>query len=169
VRTARACLSVLVLASAAAGGGCAGYSLESLHRTDVRTVHVPIFASKEFRRELEFDLTKDLVKMIEDRTPYKVVHDRNRADTELRGEVLNVTTPVFSENLDTDSPQDVQVTIACWFEWKDLRTGKVLVHKGYVSAAATYAVAVGQTLDSATAEALRRLAEKIVEGMETDF
>jgi len=161
-------LSVFLLASAAAAGGC-GYSTESLHRTDVRTVCVPIFASKEFRREVEFDLTKAVVKMIEDRTPYKVVHDRNRADTELRGEIIHLVTPVFSENLQTRTPQDTQVILACWYEWKDLRTGKVLARKEYVSANASYAVAVGQNLDSATVETVRLLAQKIVEGMETDF
>ena len=161
-------LSVLVLALAAAAGGC-GYSSESLYRNDVRTVCVPIFASKEFRRELEFDLTKAVVKTIEDRTPYKVVHDRNRADTELRGEIIHLVTPVFSENLQTHSAQDTQVILACWYEWKDLRTGKVLARKEYVAADCSYAVAVGQDLDSATVEAVRRLAQKVVEGMETDF
>jgi len=167
VRTVRPALSVVVLASVAVCG--CGYSMQSLHRTDVRTVSVPIFASKEFRRELEFDLSRALVKMIEDRTPYKVVHDPGRADTELRGEILDLSSPVISENVNTDSPQDIQVTIACWFEWKDLRSGKVLARQEYVGASATYAVAVGQTLDSATTEATRRLAERIVERMETDF
>jgi hypothetical protein len=168
VRTPRTAFLGVVLASVALAGGC-GYSTKSLYRTDVRTVAVPIFASKEFRRELEFGLSKALVKMIEDRTPYKVVHDPGRADTELRGEVLELSSPVISENVDTDSPQDIQVTLSCWFEWKDLRSGKVLVRREYVGASATYAVAVGQTLDSATTEATRRLAERIVEYMETDF
>jgi len=167
VRTWRAAWLV-ILAAGGVAGGC-GYSSQSLHRTDVRTIAVPIFASKEFRREVEFEVSKALVKMIEDRTPYQVVHSPERADTELRGEILELTSPVLSENVDTDSPQDVQVTISCWFEWKDLRTGKVLVRREYVGASATYAVAVGQTLDSATTEAARRLAERIVEYMESDF
>jgi len=158
----------VALAAAVAAAGC-GYTMRPLHRTDVRTVAVAIFASKEFRRELEFDLSRELVKTIEMRTPYKIVHDPKRADTELRGEILLLDAPVFSENLDTDSPQDVQVTVICWFEWKDLRTGEVLARRDEITGSGTYAVAIGETLDSATHEAIRRLAEHIVEAMETDW
>ena len=158
----------VALAAGLVAAGC-GYTMRPLHRADVRTVAVAVFASKEFRRELEFDLSRELVKTIEMRTPYKVVHDPKRADTELRGEILILNAPVFSENLDTDSPQDVQVTVTCWFEWKDLRTGEVLTRRDEISGSGTYAVAIGETLDSATHEAIRRLAEHIVEAMETDW
>ena len=160
-------LAVLAL-SAVLVAGC-GYSMESLHRTDVRTVAVPIFASKEFRRELEFELSKELVKMIEQRTPYKVVQDRTRADTELRGEIIDLRSPVLAEDVRSDSPIDIEVTVSCWFEWKDLRTGEMLAQRSTLQATASYAVAIGETLDSATTEALRRLAERIVEAMEKDW
>jgi len=167
VNTLRA-LAMVLVAAATLVAGC-GYSAAPLHRGDVRTVAVPIFASKEFRRELEFDLTRELVKTIELRTPYKVVHDRKRADTELRGEIVRLSAPILTEDTDTDRPQDVQVTITCWFEWKDLRTGEILKRLDRLSGSATYAGAVGETQDSATAEATRRLAERIVEAMEKDW
>lgn len=162
----RVSLALVLAAVAVAATGCAGYSMQPLHRTDVRTVYVPVFASKEFRRELEFDLTRDLVKTIETRTPYKVVGDPKRADTELRGEVLRMDAPVISENKFTDTPQDVSVSVSCWFEWKDLRTGQILTKHNYLTGTGTYAPAIGETHDSATAEAIRRLAERIVEKME---
>jgi len=148
--------------------GC-GYSMRPLHRTDVRTVAVSIFASKEFRRELEFELTRQLVKFIELRTPYKVVHDPSRADTQLRGEIVNLNAPTIVEDPDTDVPLDIEVTLTCWFEWKDLRTGEILARRDHISGSATYATAVGETLDSATVEASSRLAERIVEAMETEW
>ena len=160
--------AVLTLAAALLAGGC-GYSTKPLHRTDVRTVAVSIFASKEFRRELEFELTRQLVKMIELRTPYKVVHDPERADTQLRGEVLDLRAPVLTEDPDTDRPQNIEVTLSCWFEWKDLRTGQVLKRRDRISGSATYAEAVNETQDSATFEAAKRLAERIVEAMERDW
>ena len=151
-----------------AAAGC-GYSTKSLHRTDVQTVIVPIFSSKSFRRNLEFDLTREVVKTLETRTPYKVVSDRARADTELRGEILYLRTPVLAEDVDTDAPINVQVTLSCWFEWKDLRTGEMLARREPLTATASYAVAFGESRDSATAEATRRLAERIVEAMEEDW
>ncbi len=155
--------------AAAALAGCAGYSTDSLYRQDVRTVCVPIFASQEFRRNIEFDLSNELVRTIELRTPYKVVHDRARADTEIRGEVLNLDEQVFVEDLDTDQPVEAQVVLHAWFEWKDLRTGEVLVRRADMAAMGTFATAVGETLDSARGEATRRLAERIVEAMERDW
>jgi hypothetical protein len=148
--------------------GC-GYTMRPLHRTDVRTVAAPIFASKEFRRELEFDLSRELVKFIELRTPYKVVHDAKRADTEIRGEIMHLSAPVLSEDTDTDRPQDIQVTVTCWFEWKDLRTGEILAKRSSISGSGTWAPAIGESQDSATNEAMRRLAERIVEAMESDW
>ncbi len=164
----RTALLALTLVLAAAAAGC-GYSMKPLHRTDVKTVAVSIFASKEFRRELEFELTRQVVKFIELRTPYKVVHDPKRADTELRGEVLNLYAPVLTENVDTDVPSDIQVSLSCWFEWKDLRTGEVLKRADRITGSATYARAVNETLDSATFEASSRLAERIVEAMEKEW
>jgi hypothetical protein len=155
-------------AAAAAALGCAGcgYSAEPLHRTDVRSVAVSIFASKEFRRELEFGLAQELVKKIETRTPYKVIHDPKRADTELRGEVLLLSAPVLTETVHTDSPIEIEVTVVCWFEWKDLRTGEVLARQDGLSASGIYGVALGETEFSATSDALNRLAERIIEAME---
>ena len=161
-----AILGPLVLVAACAG---CGYSTAPLHPENVKTVMVPIFASKEFRRELEFDLTRDVVQTIEARTPYKVVHDRGRADTELRGEVVELRAPVISEDIDTDRPVDVEVVLVCWFEWRDLRSGEVLARRERLSASGAYAPAVGEGLDSATREASQRLAERIVEAMEKDW
>ncbi|MDK1030988.1 MAG: LPS assembly lipoprotein LptE [Planctomycetia bacterium] len=145
--------------------GCRGYTMESLHRGDVKTVAVTVFHSREFRRQLEFILSEELVKAIELKTPYKIEHDRSRADTEIRGEVLDFEAPILSEDVDTDSPQEISVSLTVLFEWKDLRSGKVLASER-VSDTGTYAVAVGQTLDSATTQAVRRVARKIVEAME---
>jgi hypothetical protein len=155
-------------AALAATAGC-GYTTRSLYPEGVRTVMVPTFASREFRREIEFEVSREVVKLIEMRTPYKVVHSGGRADSELRGEILDLEAPVLTENLDTDQPQDVQVSIACWIEWKDLRSGEILVPRRRLVASGTYAPAIGETFDSARLEAARRLAERIVEAMESDW
>jgi hypothetical protein len=161
----------LVVAAAAAlfVAGCQGYSMQPLHRTDVKTVSVQIFGSKEFRRELEFDLTGKLARLIEQRTPYKIVHDPKRADTELRGEITVLQAPVMSENTSTNLPQDITITVTCWFEWKDLRTGEVLTRREKISGSSSYAPAIGQNLNSGTNDAMIRLAEHIVEAMESDW
>ena len=154
-----------VILAALATAGC-GYSTEPLHRTDVRTVAVNIFANKDFRREIEFDLARALTKTIETRTPYKVIHDPKRADTEIRGEILAFHAPVLTENVRTDSPMEVEVAIMAWFEWKDLRTGEILARAEEVNGSGAYAVAIGETQSSATSDAIQELARHIVEFME---
>jgi len=155
----------VALLAALAAAGC-GYSTEPLHRTDVRTVAVNIFGNKDFRREMEFDLAQKLTKTIEDRTRYKVVHDPKRADTEIRGEIIAFQAPVLTENVQTDSPMEIDVTIMAWFEWKDLRTGEILARRDEVSGSGQYAPAIGETQSSATSDAISRLARRIVEYME---
>src|SRR4051812_2118332 len=67
------------------GSSSSGYEWRSLYREDVRTVAVPIFANKTFRRGVEFQLTQAIVVQLEAKSPYKVVA-RERADTVLEGE-----------------------------------------------------------------------------------
>ena len=151
------CWIALVALSALTAAGC-GYTMEPLHRTDVHSVAVSIFSSKEFRRNLEFNLSERVVKNIELHTPYKVIHDPKRADTELRGEIILL-----------DRPQDIEVTVTCWFEWKDLRTGAILARRERISASASYAPAISENQESATNLAMERLAVKIVEAMEKEW
>ena len=65
--------------------GCAGYQMgnRSLYRTDLRTVHVPMFQSDSLRPDLGEWLTEAVIKEIELRTPYKVSQQsfgRQRSD-----------------------------------------------------------------------------------------
>ncbi len=131
-------VAVAAVAAALMVGGC-GYSMQPLHRTNVKTVSLSIFGSKEFRRGLEFDLTGKLARLIDTQTPYKIVHDPKRADTELRGEITLLDAPVLTENTATNTPQDIMVTVTCWFEWKDLRTGEILARREKISGSSSYA------------------------------
>ena len=55
-------------------GGCAGYQIGnySLYPDHIRTVHVPVFESVSFRRNLGERLTEAVCKEIDRITPYKV-------------------------------------------------------------------------------------------------
>jgi len=167
VTNARGWIALVALAALTAAG--CGYTMEPLHRTDVHSVAVSIFSSKEFRRNLEFNLSERVVKNIELHTPYKVIHDPKRADTELRGEIILLSAPVLTESLQHDRPQDIEVTVTCWFEWKDLRTGAILARRERLAASASYAPALSENQESATNLAMERLAVKIVEAMEKEW
>src|SRR5262249_42619491 len=68
-----------------------GYTSHPPYDLSIATVRVPIFKNLSFRRGLEFDLTRAVVREIESKTPYKVVSGDCPADTELSGTIINLT------------------------------------------------------------------------------
>src|ERR1700735_4624022 len=111
---------VAILAPAAILSSCGYTSSRSQYNQSIRTVAVPIFTNKTFRREWEFRLTEAIDKNIESRTPYKVV-DRKDADSLLTGEIETIQENVLTYRFQTDLPRETELTVAVNFTWKDLR------------------------------------------------
>ena len=143
--------------------GC-GYSLRRPFPQNVGTVYVEMFQSREFRRGLEFALTEALQKRVLQDTPYKIA-PKASADTVLSGEVLEVRQGTMGSDFRTDLPREMQATFVIRLQWKDLRTGKVLVDRPNYVQAVAYIPPVGETFHDASREALDDLAERIVEQM----
>jgi hypothetical protein len=129
-------------------------------------VAVPVFQSSEFRRGLEVEMTRELVRMIELRTPYKVTQ-KDAADTILTGTVTDLKEIAVSRD-DDDNVIESDATLYVTYEWKDLRTGTKLRGKP-LRYAWHFAESEQQTLRSAQTTAIRKLAEMIVEDMEKDW
>ena len=148
--------------------GC-GYSTSRPFRTDVQTVAVEMIESREFRRELEFALTEALVKRIEMDTPYRIA-DKSVADTSFEGEILEVRQRTVGNQFRTDDPREIGTTIAMRYRWKDLRTGEILVERPQFVHMDAYIPPVGESFTKGVAvRGLDRMAERIVETMETDW
>ena len=105
--------------------GCAGYRYgnHSLYPTDVHTVHVPIFESDSFRRQLGERLTEAVIKEIELKTPYKVVA-ADSADSVLSGRILVDTKRVVVEDA-FDDPREINIGMRIVVRWTT-RHGDVL-------------------------------------------
>jgi len=161
----RTCLSAMILAALA--GGC-GYTTERPFRRDVTTVHVEPFASKAFRRRIEMNLTEAIKKRIQMDTPYRLA-DKGIADTELTGEVLEVRQATLGRDFRSNLPRETHLLLAVRFQWKDLRTGKVLVKRDRWIQSFDYARPVKETEFIALQGAIDRMAETIVEQMEADW
>jgi len=156
---------VVVIVGAIAGLTGCGYTTERPFRQDVRTVHVPIFQSKEFRRGLEFQLTEALQKRIQLDTPYRLA-DKRRADTELTGEIIEIRQNTFGQDFVTGLPRETGATIVMSFQWKDLRSGEILVDRPAFTQTAEYIRPVGEDFFVGSERFVDRLAESIVEQME---
>jgi hypothetical protein len=151
-----------------ATGGLAGYQWKSLYREDVRTVAVPIFSNRSFRRGVEFQLTKAIVNQLEAQSPYKVV-PRDRADTVLEGEITDIFIRTYSADPRTGVPQDQFYLVRVNFTWKDLRTGKILAERRRFEQSATYYPTLGEGRFIGAQQNVERLAVAIVQELQADW
>jgi hypothetical protein len=145
--------------------GC-GYRVgpAELYRPGIQTVHVQIFASKEFRRDLEFKLTEAIQKRIATDTPYRLASPE-KADTILKGEVLEVRQAAFATDYESRLPREKQLTLAVRVQWQDVRTGRMLLDQPIELQAVDYLTPTGETEAFAQEKAIDRLAAKIVSKM----
>ncbi len=176
--TATLLLLLTAFVAATATTGCCssdptkGYTLRSQYDTAIKTVAVPIWTRgrQVFRRELEMRLTEAVVKKVELNTPYKVV-DKSRADTELRGTIDTVSQRVLSFNPDNGLPRETEITLAVSFTWTDLRSGKTIREVANLRQSAVYIPPspLNEDFFQGSEDAVNRLAERIVEQMESDW
>jgi hypothetical protein len=155
--------------------GCAGYQIgnRSLYPTEIRTVHVPMFKSTSFRRNLGERLTEAVIKEIEAKTPYKVVNDATTADSVLSGEIIQEGKTVLIPALSGDA-REVEAAMTVRVSWADrwqrrLRDDKLVplpAEVAEVTGTGDIVAEVGQTVATAQQQAICRMAEQIVGLME---
>lgn len=102
-----------------------GYSSRPNYDSNIKTVYVPIPETRSFRREVEFELQKAIVRAIEDRTPYKVTSDCNRADTKLVVSVATYTKGLVNRN-QLNEVREAEWVLTADVTWTDLRSGEIL-------------------------------------------
>jgi hypothetical protein len=170
---ARCSSRILIALCVGMVSGC-GYMVGSSFPADVRTISVPVFTSKSFRRDAELLLTEAVHKEIQKRTPFRLINDGPAADTRLTGRIVDVRKDVLGES-PQDDPRELQVSFAVDLLWEDLRNGRVIAQQRMslptefvqLRSEATMAPEVGQSLATATHAATQRLATQIVNMMET--
>lgn len=109
-------------------GASSGYTFGSGHRTDIRTVAVPIFENRTFTHGLEMQLAEALVKEIHRVTPWRVA-PRDGAETVLTGAITGAEIRKLSSQRDSGLLQEGAVELSVNFEWKSVSDGKVLVSR----------------------------------------
>ena len=154
--------------------GCASWRMgqQALYRPDVRTVHVPIFESDSFRRNLGERLAEAVAVQIEMRTPYRVA-DAASADSVLRGRIVSETKRVIAED-QYDIPRVLDTDLVARIDWVGPQ-GELLANNITVPLA-DYQLLVGQgealipeggqSISSAHQKAIEQLASQIVNQME---
>ncbi len=142
-----------------------GYSTSSLLPEGVHRLAVDVFDNDTFYREIEFTLTREVASELRQRSDVLLTR-RETADTVLTGRILKVIRPTLVEtDRDLVSEQAVVVTaeVTLW----NTRTGKARM-RFTLANRAEYVVERGETLETAFAEALRDLAEDIVNALQNE-
>ena len=149
--------------------GCSGYSNQPLYTDSVKSIYVEMFDNTTFRRDLEYDLTDAIAKRIEAETPYKIVSDKSRADTVLSGKITSIDNSVLTVERETGRALESQAEVTAQFNWKNLKTGQYLLENSTAAATASYSEFQEQSFDYASKTAANKLAERIVEQMQTKW
>ena len=165
------CIALMVLACS---GGCAGYrwGQRSLYRPDVRTIHVPIFQSDSFRRNMGERLTEAVVKEIQLKTPYRLA-SAETADSVLRGRIISERKDVVAEDY-YDLPRVVETDFVVQIDWTgpqgNLLSNSITVpmpeYLLNVGEAEQMIAEGGQSIATTHQRAIEQLAEQIVSQME---
>ena len=149
--------------------GCGGYSNQPLYTNSVKSIYVEMFDNTTFQRDLEYDLTDAIAKRIEAETPYKIVSDKSRADTVLSGKITGIGGSVLTIERETGRALESQAEVTAQFSWKNLKTGEYLLENSTAAATASYSEFQQQSFDYASKTAANKLAERIVEQMQTKW
>jgi hypothetical protein len=144
------------------------YQWRSLYREDVRTVAVPIFKNKDYRRGVEFSLSKAIVNQIEMRTPYKIT-SREKADTILEGEIVQIQVHNLSSDTRSALPQEQLYDIKVNFTWKDQRSGIILCDRRNFEQTTTFYPTLGEGEFVGSQQGIERLAIGIVQELQADW
>jgi hypothetical protein len=154
----------------AAGCVSGPYEAASLHRTDLRTVAVPILDNDTFVRGVEFELTDALIKEIEARTPYKVT-DETRADSILIGRIRAVELDQLSKSRATGLGEEVLVGVTIDFQWRDIRTESLLVERKSFSGHGLFVPSApsGERIELGQMAVVQKLARDVVDEMRSSW
>lgn len=164
-----------VLALGLLGASGCGYTVGAPYAMDVRTVHVPTFQCSDFRRGYELQLTEAVQKQIQLRTPYRLAKEPG-ADTRLTGRIVSIDKRVPNQNR-FDDPRELELSIGVEIKWEDLRTGQIINQQtipmagnvAQILGTTSFAPEAGQSLATATQDAVNNLARQVVGLMETPW
>lgn len=129
----------------------------------VQSVYVEMFGSQSLRRGAEYKLTDAICKQIEVQTPYKIISDRNRADSILYGEILSIGDSVITTEPEVGTTIEKEARVEVVFSWKDLNTGQMYVNEKTVIASDDYSM--GQDFPYGADVAVNIAAKRVVESM----
>ncbi len=159
-------LSLLILITLLPLSACSStgrYTTGTNFDDSIKTIAVPIFQNDTLQRGLEIQLAESLNKQIRARTPW-TLSKSDRAETSLVGVITSHSLAQLSQAPRTGLVQEQTVQITINFEWRDNRTGKILVARNGFAATSTFVPqrGVGERIEHGQREAIEELARDVI-------
>ncbi|MCB9833383.1 MAG: hypothetical protein H6807_13015 [Planctomycetes bacterium] len=143
--------------------GACGYSTRSLLPGGAQRVAVDVFGNEEYYRGLGIQLSRELSRELNQRSHYRISR-RPEAELLLSGRIVKVKRPTLVEG-DDNLVSEQAVVVTAQVELRRL-ADDVVISGFQIANRAEFVVERGETLESAFDEALRDLAEDIVNELE---
>jgi hypothetical protein len=164
----------IVASFALLAAGC-GYRVGPNSVPNVRTVHIPVFKTESFRRGFELQLTEAVQRQVQTTTRYRLANEPE-ADTRLVGRIVEITKRPVNQNR-YDDPRELELALAVEVRWEECSTGRVLAQQEFpIGATAqqaisqvTFAPEAGQSMATATKDAVDIMSRKIVQMMDAPW
>lgn len=147
-----------------------GYAFRPARQAGIRTVTVPIFDNNSYFHGIENELTEAIVKEIQRETPWVVVTGASAQST-LSGTITDGRLQPLSTSSVTGMVMEQGVELSVDFEWRDARTGEVLIaRKGFKTMQSFVAArGTGERIDLGQHAAVQELARSIVNELRSSW
>lgn len=147
--------------------GC-GYTAGAIVPGNGRTIAVPVFRNETFRRDLERDLTRHVAEEIRSSTTFRLVDVSSRPDLVLEGTLLDVSEDVLSER-SAGEIRETSVTLTVSVTVTDPRTGEAVAGPTRIREREAFTPLKDESIRTAEAAAMRKIAARIVYTLARDW
>ena len=164
-----------------------GYRAGAPYDRGIHAIRIPIFRNNTWIRDIEFDLTKTLIREIESKTPWKVVQ-HGPADAELTGTIQVANKRIILQS-QINEVREAEVSLEVEVVFRDLRVGAGLRDvvtpladtdgqpafatpaeaRALVKRSSPFVPELGQSTSSARHRAIEDLATQIVSMLEAPW
>ena len=147
-----------------------GYAFATTYDTEISTIHISGFGNDTFHRDLEFLLTDALVKEVQRSTPWRVT-SAEYAQTTLSGTIVEARMTPLSTARTSGLVQELAVILTIDYEWKDNRTGEVLVARRSFTASEPFipSLGVGDRIEAGQNAVIDELSREVVDSLRSGW
>lgn len=149
----------LLIATALFASGCLGYRVGPVHKSNYRSVAVPMFQNETLMPQLEAQVTNAVIKRFQSDGMLEI-RATDHADVVVTGSIVNYERVALrSLKLDTGTTREYRVRITAEISAKESGSGKPVIEKQkFVGTAETF---IGEDQQSAEFQALPLVADDL--------